>query len=116
LRFVISGGRSDLKDALLRAFETKAPPLIEEAVTGWTLRCQLEPPRITTHVQEGFVMTSCRLSGRASAEGPASRIDLGRIETTNAQFDESACTAATESIAEAVLSRFVDKLKTKGDS
>lgn len=112
LAFKVSGGQSSLHGPMNGALRRAAGPLIEEGISGWTISVRLEPPEISPIVQGDHTLQSCRLSGQATAHGPAS-LDLGTVGNVNAQFNGSkACEAATGPLATAVLTRFAAALPT----
>lgn len=117
LLFQISGGQSNVNYELKQALGRAAKRLIGEGISGWTIALKLDRPSMTSHDEGGFPLVACRLTAEASAEGPGSSIDLGPVSNVNSQPDGSqACEAATERLAEAVVSRFVQALGTKGES
>lgn len=120
LRFVVSGGSSNLTYALKKALSRVGRRALEEelpaGISGWTLKLRLGPPVTTAHADGSSPLMLCRLTAEASAEGPGSSLDLGPMEAVNSQPDGSrACEAATESLAETVVFRFVRELGTKGE-
>ena len=115
-RVELSGGKSSLRYTLKSALCRSAVPLSEEGISGWTISLALDTQEITPVAQGQLTMQSCRLTGSASARGPAGRFDLGPVDSVNAQFNGSkACEAATGSLAEGVLSRFVAALPKEGE-
>jgi hypothetical protein len=116
LTFAISGGPSSLHYPLKTALRRAAGPLIEEGISGWTISLELESPHITSIPQGALTMQSCRLTGYASARRDSSRLDLGPVSAVNAQPDGAiACEAATRSLAEAVLTRFISSTSSEGE-
>jgi CHAT domain len=120
LRFVVSGGPSNvtyaLKQALNRAGRRAVEEELPEGISGWTIKLRLDPPTTTAHADGSSPLVLCRLTAEASAEGPGSAIDLGPMEAVNSQPDGSrACEAATERLADTVVFRFVRELGTKGE-
>jgi hypothetical protein len=116
LRFAISGGPSNVSYALKQALSRAAKNLPEEGISGWTIKLKLNPPRMTPHDTGGFPLVACELTAEASAVGPGPSIDLGPVDNINSQtVGSQACVAATERLAETVVSRFVQALGTKGE-
>jgi hypothetical protein len=117
LRFVISGGSSQVNSALKKALSSAARDLPAENVSGWTVTLKLDPPRITPIEESGISMVSCRLTGEVSATGPGAPVDLGLMSKPNAQADEyNACSAAAKSLAKDVVSELTQQLGTKGET
>jgi hypothetical protein len=117
LRFEIAGGEAGVNYALKQQLSRAARPVSEEGISGWTISVKLARPQITPHTQDGFTMQACRLTAEAGAKGRGSRIDLGPINVVNSQFDGTqACEAAAGSLADAVVSRLVTAIGTKGES
>ncbi len=115
LRFVVSGP-SNLTYALKKALGNAARPLVADGISGWTFKVKLDPPSTTSHKEGDAVLVACTLIAEASAEGPGGAIDLGPMNTVNSQsVGSQACEAATERLAEIVVSRFIHELGTKGE-
>jgi CHAT domain len=117
IAFRVTGGSSLVNYALKQALQTAAKPLAEEGISGWIITLKLEQPGMTSHDESGIPLVACRLTAEAGAQGTGPAIDLGPVSSVNSQTDGSqACEAATGLLAEAVLSRFVKALGTKGES
>lgn len=117
LRFVVSGGSSQVNSALRTALSNAAKDLPKETVSGWTVTLKLDPPTIKQREEFGTSMVSCRLTGEASAQGSGASIDLGPVDKPNSQTDEYiACNAAAKSLAKDIVSGLIQQLETKGET
>ncbi len=116
LRFVVSGGSSQVNSALRTALSSAAKALSAEKTSGWTVTLRLDPPTITSFEEFGTSMVSCRLTGEISAAGPGAPIDLGSMSKIISQTNEySACNAASKALAKAVVSELIPNLGTEGE-
>lgn len=111
ITFRVTGESSLVNQALKRALEKAAKPLVESGVSGWTITLKLDPPIFDSIPQGSVTMESCRLVAQASAQGAGSLIDLELVSSRNAQTNRSeACEAAAGPLAEDVLARFASTL------
>jgi hypothetical protein len=115
ITFEIANG-GNLKSSLQDALRKAAEPLADRGISGWTVRLDVQAPRITPFDQDGLSWKSCRLVAQGRARRQGASLELGSLAADSSQTDAAtACEAAAEPLAEAIVYQLVHSLR-KGTS
>lgn len=102
-RFEIKAAAGVPKAALSASLRSAAAELEKAGLAGWSIRLDVEAPRVTSHSQDGFPEQSCRLVAHCRAWRGNAAISLSPLEVANSQGDRAtACEAAAEDLGKSV--------------